>query len=120
MIGNSHGSADISGGGTLEFTKRVDQTIDFGTGGGTLESARSHGLCMPKLWPASPDSRRETRSALAGDWAFQQSHAPDPAGRLHLTLTSGSDDSLRSSSPATSTKSDFAIASGATTTIKFA
>ena len=44
VIGNGHGSADISGGGTLEFAKKVVQNIDFGAGGGTLSSARPHGL----------------------------------------------------------------------------
>ena len=36
MTGNAHGSADISGGGTLEFAQNVVQNIDFGAGGGTL------------------------------------------------------------------------------------
>ena len=44
VMSNGTGSADISGGGTLEFAKKVVQNIDFGTGGGTLQSARPHGL----------------------------------------------------------------------------
>ena len=70
------GSADISGGGTLEFTKRVEQTIAFGAGGGTLElldplhqTGHITGFATGDNQPCDQPCRR---------LGFRQSHAPDP------------------------------------------
>ena len=117
VIGNGHGSADISGGGTLEFAKKVVQNIDFGTGGGTLS------LLDPTAFDAHGSGSIAGFAAgdtisLAGDWAFGTLTNPT-SGTTHLTLTSGVEAHTFDFIGAFS-QSDFTIASGATTTIKFA
>jgi hypothetical protein len=116
VIGNGHGSADISGGGTLEFAKKVHQNIDFDTGGGTLS------LLDPTAFDARGSGSITGFAAgdtisLAGDWAFGT--LTNPSGATHLTLTSG-DKAHTFDFSGTFSQSDFTIASGATTTIKFA
>jgi hypothetical protein len=122
VIGNGHGSADLSGGGTLEFAKKVVQNIDFvtpigGTHGGTLS------LLDPTAFDAHGSGSIAGFAAgdtisLAGDWAFHL--LTNPTSRTtHLTLTSGatthSFDFIGKFK-----RGDFHIAPGATTTIKFA
>jgi hypothetical protein len=108
------GSADISGGGTLEFTKRVQQTINFGTGGGTLD-------LLDPLHQSGHITGFATGDtiSMAGDWAFGSLTHPTHA-TTDLTLTSGSEiHSLVFKG--TFSKGDFNIASGTTsTTINFA
>ena len=117
VIGNAHGSADISGGGTLEFAKKVVQNIDFGAGGGTLS------LLDPTAFDAHGSGSITGFAAgdtisLAGDWAFRTLTNPT-SGTTHLTLTSG-DKAHTFDFIGAFSQSDFTIASGATTTIKFA
>ena len=118
VIGNAHGSADISGGGTLEFAKKVVQNIDFGTGGGTLSlldptAFDAHGSGSIAGFAAS-----DTTISLAGDWGFPTVTNPT-SGTTHLTLTSGVE-AHTFDFIGTFSQSEFTIASGATTTIKFA
>jgi hypothetical protein len=115
VIGN--GSADISGGGTLEFAKKVDQNIVFGTGGGTLN------LLDPTAFDAHGSGNIAGFAAgdtisLAGDWAFRKLTNPT-SGTTHLTFTSG-DKTHAFDFVGAFSQSDFAIVSGATTTITFA
>jgi hypothetical protein len=117
VIGNGRGSADISGGGTLEFAKKVVQNIDFGPGGGTLS------LLDPTAFDAGGSGSIAGFAAgdtisLAGNWAFGALTNPT-SGTTHLTLTSGTMAHTFDFIGAFS-QSDFTIASGATTTIKFA
>ena len=117
VIGNGRGSADISGGGTLEFAKKVDQkNIDFGAGGGTLS------LLDPTAFDAHgsgsiADFAAGDTISLAGHWHFHL--LTKTSGTTHLTLTSGTQAHTFDFIGAFS-QSDFAIVSGATTTIKFA
>jgi hypothetical protein len=116
VIGN--GSADISGGGTLEFAKKVVQNIDFGPGGGTLS------LLDPTTFDAHGSGSIAGFAAgdtisLAGDWTLRKLTNPT-SGTTHLTLTSGDKTHAFDFSNAFS-QSDFTIASGTTsTTINFA
>ena len=117
MIGNGHGSADISGGGTLEFAKKVVQNIDFGAGGGTLS------LLDPTAFDAKGSGSIAGFAAgdtisLKGNWAFGALTNPT-SGTTHLTLTSGVE-AHTFDFIGTFSHSDFTIASGATTTIKLA
>jgi hypothetical protein len=117
VIGNGHGSADISGGGTLEFAKKVVQNIDFGAGGGTLS------LLTPTAFDTRGSGSIDGFAAgdtisLKGNWAFGALTNPT-SGTTHLTLTSGTQAHTFDFIGAFS-QSDFAIVSGATTTIKFA
>ena len=87
VTGNAHGTADISGGGTLEFAQNVVQNIDFGTGGGTLS------LLDPTAFDAKGSGSIAGFAAgdtisLAGDWVFHTLTNPT-SGTTHLTLTSG-------------------------------
>ena len=101
----------------MEFDKKVVQNIDFGTGGGTLS------LLDPTAFDANGSGSIAGFAAgdtisFAGDWVFAKLTNPT-SGTTDLTLTSG----VRDSSfdfVGTFTQSDFAITSGATTTIKFA
>ena len=108
------GSADISGGGTLEFTKRVEQTIAFGAGGGTLELLDP----LHQTGHINGFATGDTIS-LAGDWIFSSPLFHPTHATTELTLTSGSE-IHQLLFAGDYKKSDFAIASGATTTIKFA
>ena len=115
VIGNGHGSADISGGGTLEFAKKVVQNIDF-TGGGTLS------LLDPTAFDAKGSGSIAGFAAgdtisLKGNWAIHLLTNPT-SGTTHLTLTSGVEAHTFDFIGAYS-RSDFQIAQGATTTIKF-
>jgi hypothetical protein len=117
VIGNGRGSADISGGGTLEFDKKVVQNIDFGAGGGTLS------LLDPTAFDARGSGSIDGFAAgdtisLAGDWAFHALTNPT-SGTTHLTLTSGAEIHTFDFTGAYK-QGNFVIASGATTTIKFA
>jgi hypothetical protein len=108
-----HGSADISGGGTLEFAKKVEQTFFFGAGGGTLDLLDPLHQSGHIVGFAKGDT-----ISLSGDWAFGSLAHPTLA-TTDLTLISGSEiHSLVFRG--TFSQSDFTIASGATTTIKFA
>ena len=119
VIGNGKGSADISGGGTLGFAQNVVQNIDFGAGGGTLSlqdptAFDAHGSGSIAGFAAS-----DTTISLAGDWAYSALTNPT-SGTTHLTLTSSGDKTHTFDFVGAFSKSDFTIASGATTTIKFA
>jgi hypothetical protein len=83
------GKADISGGATLEFTKRVEQTINFGAGGGTLE------LLDPlhqtgHIAGFTTGDTISLANSPAGDWVFGTLTHPTK-GTSDLTLTSGSE-----------------------------
>jgi hypothetical protein len=117
VIGNGHGSADISGGGTLEFAKKVVQNIDFGAGGGTL-SLLDPTAFDPRGSGSITGFAAGDTITLAGDWAFGALTNPT-SGTTHLTLTSGTTAHTFDFTGAFS-QSDFTIASGTTTTIKFA
>ncbi len=117
VVGNGHGSADISGGGTLEFAKKVHQNIDFGTGGGTLSLLDPTAFNARGSGSIAGFAAGDTIS-LAGDWAFGTLTNPT-SGTTHLTLTSG-DKAHTFDFIGGFSQSDFTIASGATTTIKFA
>jgi hypothetical protein len=115
VVGNGQGRADISGGGTLEFDKKVVQNIDFGSGGGTLN------LLDPTAFDAHGSGSIANFAAgdtisLVGDWHFHL--LTKTSGTAHLTLTSGATTHTFDFIGAYK-QSDFAIASGATTTIKF-
>jgi hypothetical protein len=108
------GSADISGGGTLEFNKGVTQKIDFGVGGGTLDLLDPTHQSGNIKGFATGDT-----ISLAGDWVFGSLTNPT-SKTTDLTLNSGTL-SHTLDFAGTFSSSDFTIASGTTsTTIKFA
>jgi hypothetical protein len=114
VTGNGAGSADISGGGTLEFAKKVVQNIDFGAAGGTLS------LLDPTAFDAHgsgsiADFAAGDTISLAGHWHFHL--LTKTSGTTHLTLTSGA---TTHTFDFIGAYNHFAIASGAKTTIKFA
>ncbi len=119
VIGNGHGNADISGGGTLEFAKKVVQNIDFGTGGGTLNLLDPTAFDAKGSGSITGFAASDTTISLFGDWAFSALTNPT-SGTTHLTLTSSGDKTHTFDFIGEFSKSDFAIASGATTTIKLA
>jgi hypothetical protein len=119
VIGNGTGSADISGGGTLEFAKKVVQNIDFGTGGGTLNLLDPTAFDAKGSGSITGFAASDTTISLFGDWAFSALTNPT-SGTTHLTLTSSGDKTHTFDFIGEFSKSDFAIAQGATTTIKFA
>jgi hypothetical protein len=118
QVVKGRGSADISGGGTLEFAKKVDQNIDFGTGGGTLSLLKPTAFDVHGSGSIAGFAAGDTIS-LAGDWAFGALTNPT-SGTTHLTLTSA-DKTHTFDFVGAFSQSDFTIASGTTsTTIKFA
>jgi hypothetical protein len=117
VIGKGRGSADISNGGTLEFAKKVVQNIDFGAGGGMLSLLDPTDFDAGGSGSIAGFAAGDTIS-LAGDWTFHTLTNPT-SGTTHLTVTSGAKTDILDFIGAY-TQSDFQIASGATTTIKFA
>ena len=119
VIGNAHGTADISGGGTLEFAKNVVQNIDFGTGGGTLSLLDPTAFDAKGSGSITGFAASDTTISLAGDWGNPMVTNPT-SGTTHLTLTSGVE-THTFDFIGTFSQSEFNIApSGSNTTIKFA
>ena len=113
------GSADISGGGTLEFAKKVVQNIDFGTDGGTLSLLDPTAFDAKGSGSITGFAASDTTISLLGDW-FLRTLTNPTSGTTHLTLTSSGDKTHTFDFVGAFSKSDFTIDSGATTTIKFA
>ena len=86
------GTADISGGGTLEFTKRVEQTIAFGAGGGTLELLDPLHQTGHITGFATGGNTISLLNSPAGGWVFSSLLHPTHA-TTELTLTSGTENS---------------------------
>ena len=111
------GRADISNGGTLEFDKKVVQNIDFGAGGGTLSLLDPRAFDAKGSGTISGFGAGDTIS-LAGDWVLSNLTNPTST-TTDLTLRSGTVHHTFDLA-GTFSQTDFTIASGATTTIKFA
>ena len=111
------GTENVSGDALLEFDKKVfaGQDIDFGAGGGRL------GLTDPKVFFGQIDNfGTGDVIGLAGAWSFHSISHPN-SGTTDLVLALGSSGVDHTFVFADHfTKSDFAIAPGTNTTIKFA